>query len=380
MSNLEKILKRIAASVGNSDLVATLADKLNPTDLQSLLLAVFDARAKKLNVSDVYHQYQTNRFVAPSSVSPRRMLEADAIAFSMLPDGFEPLELSPVTCFGLNSTLAHVNQKTILSTIRNVETIADPTTALALGCSQRRAETLLRDPLSTAEIKLAVSHRILRLQDFSGIDGFTPHFRAFALASAGRDVGHETFYKKHLNEHVCFYLDVIQQLCGKKYAAANLKVALSDIRIADMLIELQGLPRQDITHNTQVSSFNLFMECGISHMAEVSSISETKQELTKIDGLKKPLELLRIIEGSTVKKLQKQYPDVHFTFDLHRIAGIGYYQNLCFKITAENKNGTIFPLVDGGCSDWTQKLLNSRKERILTSGFGTELFCEQFKA
>ena len=58
---------------------------------------------------------------------------------------------------------------------------------------------------------------------------------------------------------------------------------------------------------------------------------------------------------------------------------MGYYTNFCFKITAKNKNKIKFPLVDGGFTDWTQKLISSKKERFLASGFGTELFCKNFK-
>jgi|GEM_PF-7063181 len=57
---------------------------------------------------------------------------------------------------------------------------------------------------------------------------------------------------------------------------------------------------------------------------------------------------------------------------------MSYYQNGCFKISAQNSNGQIYPLVDGGFTDWTQQLVSSKKERLLVSGVGTELLCSNF--
>lgn len=49
-----------------------------------------------------------------------------------------------------------------------------------------------------------------------------------------------------------------------------------------------------------------------------------------------------------------------------------YYHGVQFKVVI-NKNGRDFEIADGGLVDWTQKLLNDRKERYCISGFGLEL-------
>jgi len=36
-------------------------------------------------------------------------------------------------------------------------------------------------------------------------------------------------------------------------------------------------------------------------------------------------------------------------------------------------------LVDGGFTTWTQQLLSNRKERLMTSGLGSERFCACFQ-
>ena len=45
-----------------------------------------------------------------------------------------------------------------------------------------------------------------------------------------------------------------------------------------------------------------------------------------------------------------------------------------FQIFVKDSTGSDVFLVDGGFTDWTQKLLSDRKERLLISGMGTERF------
>ena len=56
-----------------------------------------------------------------------------------------------------------------------------------------------------------------------------------------------------------------------------------------------------------------------------------------------------------------------------------YYQGVRFQMYAKDEEGTDYFLVDGGFTDWTQKLLSNRKERCLISGLGSErlLVCFQ---
>ncbi len=53
--------------------------------------------------------------------------------------------------------------------------------------------------------------------------------------------------------------------------------------------------------------------------------------------------------------------------DPSRENGRSYYVGLCFRISAGG-----LELVDGGFTDWTQRLLGDRKERLLISGLGSE--------
>ncbi len=54
-----------------------------------------------------------------------------------------------------------------------------------------------------------------------------------------------------------------------------------------------------------------------------------------------------------------------------RLSGRGYYTGLCFKVQAAF-GGPELEVGDGGFTDWTARLLGSRKERLLISGYGID--------
>ncbi len=67
---MNPIVERIEREAGVPGLTSILAERLTPTDLQSLLLEVYRRRASHRQPADVLSEYQTNRFVVPSAVSP----------------------------------------------------------------------------------------------------------------------------------------------------------------------------------------------------------------------------------------------------------------------------------------------------------------------
>src|SRR5205807_148634 len=80
----------------------------------------------------------------------QRVAAFEELAWSLLPNGYRPLELPPVCPHGTNSLVATVNQNKVISTIRNTEVVADSTNVLALECALRR-RSLLRDPDARSE-------------------------------------------------------------------------------------------------------------------------------------------------------------------------------------------------------------------------------------
>jgi hypothetical protein len=85
------------------------------------------------------------------------------------------------------------------------------------------------------------------------------------------------------------------------------------------------------------------------------------------------------VQSGVVEKLQSTHKEVRIGIDQDRKQGRGYYGQLCFKVFATPPKGREQELVDGGDVDWTQKLLNNAKERLIISGCGSERLCELFE-
>lgn len=292
-------------------LLDTLADRLSAADLQSLLLEVYRRRAARLTPADLLRQYERDRFVAPSPIPPLRQLEFDRLAYRLLPPGWTALELAPVAPLGANSAVATVSQNKVLATARNTEVTADTTNVLALECARRRrAAEQRRDPT-----RLCASQRVLRAQHYAG-SNMLAHFRLFSLCAAGRDSGSYGFELAALAEQIGFYLRLFAAAPAAGYALDSVRVMLTafdDSRAA-------------------------------------------------------------AIRDALIAPLAASHPAVSFELDQERAAGRGYYTSAGFHIYARDAAGTEFFLVDGGFTDWTQRLLNDRKERLLISGLGSERF------
>ncbi len=372
-----QIIKRIEKH--SSKGIITDLSNLRPTELQSLLLYVYDNQVKGMSSASINRQFD-DKFVKPSPVSPEKMLEFDQKAYQSLPNSFKAVELPPTAPIGINKLLANVDQKTVMTTIRNLEVVADPTTFLALLCAKERERYLKKDPKSTKESNFCTSHRIVRTQTFDNAD-FIPHFRAFALASAGKDTGNRDFKVKNIKKHIMFYLNLIQKLEDLGYKANFINVAISNLQITESLIKHYNLDRDEIIRHTQDKNFSIY------NLIEDPKFAPKKHHINDVKELQKDLisprfhqvKSLEVMEERVISPLKEMFPKVNFFFDFTRIAGLGYYSDLCFKITAKNKNKHQIPLVDGGISDWTQKLIASAKENFLSSGMGSELFCSHFQ-
>ena len=66
---MSDILSRITNKIGDKNIVDKLS-ALSKSDLNSLLLEVFDRQANTLTATDILKSYQLNRFTFPSSMDP----------------------------------------------------------------------------------------------------------------------------------------------------------------------------------------------------------------------------------------------------------------------------------------------------------------------
>jgi hypothetical protein len=314
---MSKTIERIERDIGIPGLVSLLAERMEPTYLQSILLEVYRHRARQRQPSDVLSDYETNRFVRPATLSPARLNDWERIAFSQLPVEFRLVALSPVCPLGTNSAVASVDQNWAVSTIRNTEVVSDSSNVLALECAARRRQLQREQPKSTERVHLAASHRLLRAQRYDN-PALLPHFSALTLCSAGRDQGSLRFELESLSLHIRFYLGSLRAFLG---ASVPLRLAVSDFA------------------------------------------PQVRQSA---------------IMSQLIAPIQSEFGGIDGDFDSQRTSGRGYYLDLCFHIYALAPSGNWLELADGGSVDWTQRLLSNSKEQLVISGIGSERVCTKF--
>ncbi|NHJ87779.1 MAG: hypothetical protein FK734_20120 [Asgard group archaeon] len=316
--NLEKkkkIIQRIEKQVGIPNLEKILADQITPSDVQSLLLSFYQQRAVQRTPNDILSDYKQNKYTNPSTINPLLFNKWDKIAFQCLPNNFEAIELSPVAPLGSVSRIAPINQDWILTTIRNIEVLSDATNVLALECTCRRLDFLKNKQTKNTSVNLASSHRVIRTQYFEGGPHLFQHFRLFSLCSAGNDIGNLGFEFESIKTHILFYLQAIKNFLGH------------DVSFRVVILDLSREPQ----NNDRINDF-------------------TKTLNGQLNGIEVHYEKINQKEGS-------------------------YYQTIRFKIYIKQGEEKALELVDGGATDWTKKLMNNAKERLIISAIGSDRLC-----
>ncbi len=310
----EDIIRRIEQSLGTPGIAEKLATQISASDLQSLLLAVYKARSSQRTPSEVLTDYKHNRFVAPSAADPEKLQRVESIIRQHLPSTARVLELAPVCPLGTSSVIAGVSQNWSVATARNTEVVSDATNVLALECALQRRRALEIDPKSQEVFHYFASHRLLRPQ-FNDNPHLLTHFRLFHSCSAGRDVGNMGFETDSIFAHASAYLASLQQVAP---SSAIVEFLLSDFHDQD------------------------------------------RDEY---------------LERNLLAPLRSAYSGAQFSLNDGRDAGRGYYRDLCFHINIQLPGMAAIQLADGGSVDWTQKMLGSAKERLVTSAISTERLC-----
>jgi hypothetical protein len=304
-------LDRILAQAGITDLVAILAERLEPTDLQTLMLEVYRKRSGARSAADVLGDYERGRFFGAATLGAAALERWRAVTAPLLQGRFEPLILSPMTPLGTCAAVAGVAQDWSVPTARTGEVVSDPTNVLALELALRRRAALRRDPKDAGSIHFTATHRVVRPQAFSN-PNMLAHFSMFALASAGRDSGAFGFEREAAATHVGFYLRAFRDFLGASAAMT-------------LTYTIKGRGADD---------------------ARVRMV----------------LDLARALDVATAEE-----PD--------RAAVDTYYSGFCFHVWAHIGAQAPLQLADGGTVDWSAKLLSSAKERMFISGCGLDRLC-----
>lgn len=373
----EIVVGKVAEKIGGPEVYNKLKD-LKGEDLQALMVSLYADRVADLQPKDLLKQAIENRFLTIAPVSQKDIIEFDGIAMKVLPEDVESIQFAPLGPLGTNSVLCGLDQKTVIATSRNIEVIADCSPLLAIEYAKKRKAG------QSGTVSMFTSERVTRAQNFN-IKGFTSHFQAGFLFSADKFGGRWELLGQLLEKHISFYLDLIQEgNASGKYEAKKIKVSISNLMIMEALIAHYKIEREKLMTNTQTRGFDVFKDYEIQlpnrlKITEEIGVGNLSEEHLEELGIAKAYEFLMRNGTAMISRLMEKYPEVDFDFDFSRIAGIGYYDNLCLKIAAENEDGESYPLADGGFTDWTKQLVQSDKELCLTSGFGSELFINKFK-
>jgi hypothetical protein len=303
------ILPGILKRIGRPDLAEALIHELSGTELNTLLLEVIAQRTAKMSAGDLLKSYENNRFVKPVDLPVLPLREMELEYLRLFNScGFEPIELSPVSTLGSCSVVSPTSQDKILSAMRNTEVLADATNALALHVSYLKKRGIWK-PKPTDRRNFVVVQRHLRTPSVANA-GFTPHFKIAALITAGYDTGNYTFERETLVDHVT----TVTRLYKEFHRVADIRFKL---------ICRDGYP-DGLTLSSKAQN----------HLVD------------RINGIK-----VEVVEHPQNKNV--------------------YYQGIQYKVNIDHRDKT-WEIGDGGFVNWTQALLQNRKERMFTTGLGFE--------
>ncbi len=191
---------------------------LPPTDLQTLMLDVARSRAQAVTPARLVQRWRHDRFVRPAAADPRLLAEVENRLWSLLPERFAGVVLSPVAPLGTTAALGTLDQNRVISTVRGTEVVSDPTNPLAVEAAVRRSA----DRRMVGRVDLAAAHRVIRGQVFDGPGQFA-HFALFALVSSGRDRGSGRTEAEMIVDHLRFYAAAVATIAPS--AAVELTVS-----------------------------------------------------------------------------------------------------------------------------------------------------------
>ncbi|MFA6430143.1 MAG: hypothetical protein WC229_03250 [Candidatus Paceibacterota bacterium] len=357
-----------------------MTEKLNSSELGSVLMGICNKRIGKLTPRDLMENYNGNRFTVPSKIDVVELKRVELFLMSNLPEGFDLVEISPIVPVGSSSVLTNINSKTALQTIRSTEVVSDSTISMSLESARRKMEDSrweTSERKDIGDIKLANSCRVLRLQKFYQ-KHLCQHFSAFNLTSSGRNIGQQGFEEQAMHTHLDYWLGILGKMDNLGFEIKNIKVYLSDIKIVESLVNSGVFDRNIITDNIRGKSLEMFETVNVGLPGKVKSIKDVKYDGSNRDIITS-INTLKRLDANYISVLRGKFPNIDFMYDLSRPAGVGYYNGVCFKIKGTNPEGQEMSLADGGSSDWVSKLTSDTKERFFGSCFGLELVLNNFK-
>ena len=206
----DEAIKHIIDRYNLNEIVDILSNKLSGSELNSLLLEVFERRVMQETPSSLLGKYTKNKLVKPAQLDFLKCKEEELECCKIVANSsFELIELSPVAQLGTSSIMATVNQKKVLTALRNTEVQSDPTNSIALHYASLKKN----NELSEKTYNFSNVSRVIRTQVFSN-PNFTPHFPILSLISCGMDTGSFEFEKTEIYKHFAITQDVCKSVFG----------------------------------------------------------------------------------------------------------------------------------------------------------------------
>ena len=215
---MDEIITRVLNQIGDNELLEKLL-LLSKSDLNSLLLKLYQEQGKTVTPVDLLKSFHKNRFTVPSDICPinYHKLEFELLSLAQQ-KSIETVLLSPSAPFGSCCAFGYVDQNKIISAVRGTEALPDPSNMLAI---------IIADKLKNKEIDnneglhYCTTVRVVRAQTFPAKKGYYSHFGIFSIVSSGKDSGSYTCELSLLLKQIDYY----KQLVIDKYNA-NLSIII----------------------------------------------------------------------------------------------------------------------------------------------------------
>ena len=172
-------------------------------DFNSLMLKIFQSRSNDTSPIEMLKAFQLNRFCVPSELDPvaYHILETEFISTAQKLD-IKAILLSPAAPFASSSVFGCVDQNKVVSAIRGVEILPDPTNMLSIIIAEKLKN---KKANNTTPIHYCTTARVLRAQVFPNTKRHFAHFGQFCIVSSGKDGGSYSCEKESLAKHLMFY-------------------------------------------------------------------------------------------------------------------------------------------------------------------------------